>query len=66
MLEHKVLDDILAAIDPLLSDSDKFKQRGGAEILAGVLRGLLFQWHLVGYRDGWRTNRHEALVKSQL
>jgi proteasome activator subunit 4 len=39
MLEHEVLDDILAAIDPLLLDSDKFKQRGGAEILAGVLRG---------------------------
>jgi proteasome activator subunit 4 len=53
MLEHEGLDDILAAIDPLLSDSDKFKQRGGAEILAGVLRGLLFQWHLVGYRDEW-------------
>jgi proteasome activator subunit 4 len=39
MLEQEGLDDILAAIDPLLSDSDKFKQRGGAEILGGVLRG---------------------------
>lgn len=40
MLEQEGLDDILTVIDPLLSDSDKFKQRGGAEILAGVLRGL--------------------------
>ena len=40
MLEHEGLDDILSAVDPLLSDPDKFKQRGGAEILAGVLRGM--------------------------
>ncbi|KIY51336.1 hypothetical protein FISHEDRAFT_37321 [Fistulina hepatica ATCC 64428] len=30
---------IFDAMDPLLSDSDKFKQRAGAELLVGVLRG---------------------------
>ncbi|KAJ7293229.1 hypothetical protein C8J57DRAFT_19449 [Mycena rebaudengoi] len=39
MFEHEILDDILKTIDPLLSDSDKFKQRAGAEFLAGLLRG---------------------------
>jgi hypothetical protein len=55
MFEHEVLDDILKTIDPLLSDSDKFKQRAGgvfcfhffvpvpypasAEFLAGLWRG---------------------------
>lgn len=40
MFEHEVLDDILAVSDPLLLDPDKFKQRAGAEFLAGLLRGL--------------------------
>ncbi|KAF7339947.1 hypothetical protein MVEN_01912400 [Mycena venus] len=39
MFEHEVLDDILKIIDPLLSDPDKFKQRAGAEFLAGLWRG---------------------------
>ncbi|CAA7258771.1 unnamed protein product [Cyclocybe aegerita] len=33
------LDEILAVVDPLLFDSDKYKQRAGAEILCGILRG---------------------------
>ncbi|KDR84826.1 hypothetical protein GALMADRAFT_233236 [Galerina marginata CBS 339.88] len=33
------LDDILEVVDPLLFDTDKYKQRAGAEILCGVLRG---------------------------
>ncbi|KAF9568547.1 hypothetical protein CPC08DRAFT_654918 [Agrocybe pediades] len=33
------LDNILEAVDPLLFDTDKFKQRTGAEILVGLLRG---------------------------
>ncbi|KAF8971500.1 armadillo-type protein [Flammula alnicola] len=33
------LDEILKVIDPLLFDSDKYKQRAAAEILSGVLRG---------------------------
>jgi proteasome activator subunit 4 len=39
MFENEGLDRILAATDPLLSDADKFKQRAGAEFLAGLLRG---------------------------
>ncbi|KAJ6627278.1 hypothetical protein B0H10DRAFT_1780024 [Mycena sp. CBHHK59/15] len=31
MFEQQVLDEILKTIDPLLSDSDKFKQRAGGE-----------------------------------
>jgi proteasome activator subunit 4 len=33
------LDNLLNVIDPLLFDSDKFKQRAGAEALGGLLRG---------------------------
>lgn len=39
MFEGEVLEDILSTIDPLLSDSDKFKQRAGAEFLTGLWRG---------------------------
>ncbi|KZT23745.1 hypothetical protein NEOLEDRAFT_1135845 [Neolentinus lepideus HHB14362 ss-1] len=39
MLGGSKLDSILSAIDPLLSDADKFKQRGGGEILVGLWRG---------------------------
>lgn len=37
--QHEGLENILAAIDLPLSDLDKFRQRAGAEILVGVLRG---------------------------
>lgn len=30
---------MLSAIEPLLTDSDRYKQRAGAEILCGILRG---------------------------
>ena len=33
------LDEIFIVIEPLLVDSDKYKQRAGAEILSGILRG---------------------------
>lgn len=51
MLEHEGLDDIIAAIDPLLSDTDKYKQRAGAEILGGILRGLCIRRNFIGYND---------------
>lgn len=38
--EDRHLDTILDSIDPLLTDSDRFKQRAGAEILVGLLRGM--------------------------
>jgi hypothetical protein len=37
MFEHEILDDILKTIDPLLSDSDKFKQRAGGVFLELLL-----------------------------
>ncbi|KAF5384731.1 hypothetical protein D9757_006213 [Collybiopsis confluens] len=55
--EEDGLDRLLGVIDPLLSDSDKFKQRAGGEVLTGLLRGSkhwskgsadkLWQWSIV-------------------
>jgi proteasome activator subunit 4 len=39
MYEHEILDEILGVIDPLLTDNDRYQQRAGAELLAGLLRG---------------------------
>lgn len=39
MFEHEWLKEILATIESLLTDPDRYKQRASAEILAGVLRG---------------------------
>lgn len=36
-----ILDRTLDVVDPLIFDSDKYKQRAGAEILVGLLRGNL-------------------------
>ena len=40
MFEDRHLDTILNSIDPLLTDPDRFKQRAGAEVLVGLLRGM--------------------------
>ncbi|KAH9853059.1 ARM repeat-containing protein [Lenzites betulinus] len=39
MFEHEQLPAVLATIDPLLADGDRYKQRSGAELLAGLSRG---------------------------
>ena len=39
MFAEQGLDKIFLVIEPLLVDSDKYKQRAGAEILSGILRG---------------------------
>ncbi|KAI0762664.1 ARM repeat-containing protein [Fomes fomentarius] len=39
MFEHEKLAAILDTIDPLLVDGDRYKQRSGAELLAGLSRG---------------------------
>jgi proteasome activator subunit 4 len=39
MLESNKLEELLTVLDPLLQEPDRFKQRGAAEILAGLLRG---------------------------
>lgn len=37
--EDRYLDTILSGMQPLLIDADRYKQRAGAEILVGLLRG---------------------------
>ena len=37
--EDRHLDTVLESINPLLIDPDRFKQRAGAEVLVGLLRG---------------------------
>lgn len=39
MFEEKYLERILFAIEPAISNPDRFKQRAGAELIAGLLRG---------------------------
>jgi len=39
MFGGEVLEGLLVILDPILSDTDKFKQRTGAEVLTGLLRG---------------------------
>lgn len=42
MFQHEVLELILPAVEPLLKDADRFKQRAGAEMLIGLLRGTWY------------------------
>ncbi len=42
MFEHEILEDIFPALEPVLTDSDRYRQRAGAEILVGLIRGLPF------------------------
>ncbi|KAL1709113.1 hypothetical protein EV121DRAFT_267575 [Schizophyllum commune] len=39
VLQHAFLDNFFDVVDPLITDADKFKQRAGAEMLSGLLRG---------------------------
>jgi proteasome activator subunit 4 len=39
MVEGDKLEELLNVVDPLLEESDRFKQRSAAEMLAGLLRG---------------------------
>lgn len=38
--EDRHLDTILNSISSLVTDQDRFKQRAGAEVLVGLLRGM--------------------------
>ena len=46
MLAQYDLDGIFDIIEPLLLDTDKYKQRAGAEVWAGLVRGRLGRWLL--------------------
>ncbi|KAH9937428.1 ARM repeat-containing protein [Fomitopsis serialis] len=65
MFQHELLELILPAIEPMLKDADRFKQRAGAEMLIGLLRGSKHwpkQW-----RDqlwGWFMSQIQAIHNS--
>lgn len=42
MFEDATLQDLLDVVEPLLANTDKFQQAAAAEILTGLLRGVLF------------------------
>ncbi|KAI0702440.1 ARM repeat-containing protein [Cytidiella melzeri] len=52
MYQAEFVEALLSAIDSLLVDNDRFKQRGGAEILAGLLRGSK-HWPQKQYKALW-------------
>ena len=39
MVEDKYLDQMTSAVDPLLAETDRFKQRAAVEFIFGLLRG---------------------------
>ncbi|KAJ3798132.1 hypothetical protein GGU11DRAFT_782291 [Lentinula aff. detonsa] len=51
--ETNGLETLLAVIDPLLCDSDKFKQRAGGEVLTGLVRGSK-HWSKSSADDLWK------------
>ena len=63
ILEYQDLENIFSAIDASLSDADKFSQRAGAEMLAGVLRGLFTLLVLPTMADWLFHLRVKALAK---
>ncbi|KAH8100456.1 ARM repeat-containing protein [Cristinia sonorae] len=67
MFEYERLDELLAVLEPLLTDPDRFRQRAGAELLAGLLRGSK-HWTTQKYDHLWswmmsRINRIFAQIK---
>jgi len=52
--EDRHLDTILDSISPLLTDPDRFKQRAGAEVLVGLLRGMAFSVWLLDCAENHR------------
>ncbi|KAJ7462735.1 armadillo-type protein [Mycena galericulata] len=58
MFEHEVLDDIFRTIDPLLSDSDKFKQRAGADVSKGSKHWPKLLWEKLWT---WSISRLDAV-----
>ena len=61
MFEQEKLQTILDTIDPLLADGDRYKQRSGAELLAGLSRG---EDNVLHYDIMLRYHRLEALAEA--
>jgi len=49
MFEDAALQDLLDTVEPLLASTDKFQQAAAAEILTGLLRGMLIATHTCTY-----------------
>lgn len=49
MFQGEALDEILEVMEPLIFDTDKYKQRAGGEIFSGLIRGLF-----LFYQDPYR------------
>lgn len=62
--EDRHLDTILSSIDPLLTDPDRFKQRAGAEVLVGLLRGITL--HMFSFVHAEPPPRIEALAQAKM
>lgn len=49
MFEDATLQDLLDTVEPLLANTDKFQQAAAAEILTGLLRGMLIGTYICTY-----------------
>lgn len=49
MFANATLPDLLDIVEPLLASTDKFQQAAAAEILTGLLRGMLYGTHICSY-----------------
>ncbi|KAF7789210.1 hypothetical protein EIP86_000151 [Pleurotus ostreatoroseus] len=64
--ESERLQAMLSAIEPLLTDPDRYKQRAGAEMLCGILRGSK-HWPRQHYEALWTwTMSQIEVIYSQL
>ncbi|ESK98497.1 membrane protein [Moniliophthora roreri MCA 2997] len=63
MLNGDGLNSLLEVIEPLISDSDKYKQRAGGEFLTGILRGSK-HWPKSASQKlwEWTTSRLDAVL----
>ncbi|KAI0067754.1 hypothetical protein BV25DRAFT_1834775 [Artomyces pyxidatus] len=62
MFHGAELDTLLATTDPLLLDSDRFKQRAGAEVIAGLSRGSKhWQKHIADQLWSWIITRLDKI-----
>jgi hypothetical protein len=65
MFEHQILDALLTVVEPLIMDTDRFRQRSAVEILAGLLRGAQYFCQRGHCRTTGRY-RFQALVKAMV